>query len=132
MSGAALTYRIDPEAGIIDLVGPDGLNPDAFVRTLDEVLQDDDYRPDFAFFRDRRGFSMPPTGLVRGVATFIKERQNLRGSRWAVVVSDPGNYGMMRMLEMLGDMTELRIFPDPDAARSWLVDPSSDPAGSGP
>jgi hypothetical protein len=116
-----LSYRIDPAARIVEISGPDGASPAAFQRILRAILIDPDYRSGFGFFRDRRGFRLPPTGLVQGVASVIRETDALAGSRWAIVVSDPANYGMMRMLSILSDVAVMEIFEDPIAATGWLA-----------
>ena len=121
MTEDQLSYRIDAAAGIVVIAGPDGASPVAFQQTLRTILDDPDYKPGYGFLRDRRGFRLPPTGLVHGVASFIRESEALAGSRWAIVVSDPANYGMMRMLSILSEVAEMEIFEDPATATSWLA-----------
>ena len=121
MTADDLSYRIDPAVGIVVISGPDGASPAAFQRTLRTILEDPNYQPGFGFYRDRRGFTLPPTGLVHGVASVIRSTEALAGSRWAIVVSDPANYGMMRMLSILSDVTEMEVFEDPVAATGWLA-----------
>jgi hypothetical protein len=121
MIPSRMSYRIDESAGIVELHGPDGLRPEEVEAALRQVLEDPRYHPALGFLRDRRGFRMPPTGFVRGLAWTIRHTAGLIGSRFAFVVSDPGNYGMVRMLSMMSDVADIRAFTDPAEAREWLT-----------
>jgi hypothetical protein len=48
--------------------------------------------------------------------------EELRGGKWAIVVSDDFAYGMGRMFSILGSFSrvEIEIFRDMDDAREWL------------
>jgi len=121
--GDRLRYAIDAELCIVELLGPDGPSPKEVEQVLKAVVADSAFRPGCGFLRDRRGFQMQPVGLVHGLSRVIRELPEIQESRWAVVVSDQGNYGMTRMLQILADLTELRIFEDPDLAKRWLASP---------
>lgn len=48
-------------------------------------------------------------------------RPYLRDARWAVIVSKPASYGMMRMLSVLAERVPMtvRVFRDAGAAERW-------------
>lgn len=80
--------------------------------------------PGYDIISDHREIGTPATraqmdGLVALLAT---RREQFAGARWAVIVSKPASYGMMRMLAVLLETIpiELAIFQDDVSAERWL------------
>lgn len=115
-------YRIDATAGIVELLGPGGIEDlEARIRG---VLADPAYRRGFGFLRDRRGMPPPSTTELRAMVDFLGRFEALYGSRWAVVATDPVNFGMMRMGEILAEPhgINVAVFSDEVEAVRWLTE----------
>ena len=94
--------------------------------------------PGYNVLSDHREIGEPATrpqleALVSHIAAL---RQYFGGARWAVIVTTPASYGMMRMLSVLAERVpmEVRVFraADAEAAELWArgaVDPNVVRAG---
>jgi hypothetical protein len=122
----AIDYTIDPIAGIVTLLYDAG-EPTIgqWVTTMERVMEDPDYRPDYGFLSNLRLATPAPTSVtVRASLEFMRSHEALRYSRWALLVSDSANYGMGPMGQILSDddPMEFRIFDDIDEAKQWLLE----------
>jgi hypothetical protein len=104
----------------------EGASPTAqeWAASLLEVFKAPGYEPGFAFLVDRRGVPSPTADWVRFTVSF-RERHaaQIAGSRWAVVVSDPANFGMGRMGEILLEIQGVTqaTFKSMEEAELWLL-----------
>lgn len=92
---------------------------------IEPVFRNPQYRPGFSFLLDRTAVAQPATTEhIRMLAEFIDARLREQGvSRWAIVVSDLGSYGMGRMLEQISEYQYcIRTFRSLDAAADWLAE----------
>jgi hypothetical protein len=122
---SVLSYEIDRKTGIVTMTGPEP-TPDEAEAFFRKLLADPRYRHGDGILRDRREHPIPQTDLVRRVAQFFAQLPGFPGCRIAVVVpkNEPGHYGMMRMLQLLGigRALEVAIFFDLESARAWLME----------
>jgi len=128
-----MLYRIDTAAGIVEVLGP-GTLADLETRVR-RLLADPDYRQGFGFLRNRTGMAAPSTQELRAMIEFLGRFEALHGTRWAVVATDPVNFGMMRMGEILAEPHGIMIavFNDQDEAVRWLTEkpePADSPTGT--
>lgn len=88
--------------------------------------------PGYNIISDHTEVLVPATRLhVEGLTMVMTTlRAVFAGSRWAVVVSNPTSYGMMRMLAVYLEEVpvELRVFTDAVEAEAWVM-VESRPAG---
>lgn len=123
---AVLPYRIDTKAGIVEISGAESDSVLDFSETIDAVLADPAYRHEFGFLRDRRGHEAPSTRFIQSAMALLKRKKAVAGTRWAVVVSDQVNYGMIRMASMLADGVDVAVFNELTQAQRWLIEAPAD------
>jgi hypothetical protein len=120
-----LTYSIDAASGIITITG-DEPTPEQFEDHLRRLFADPRYRPGYGWLRDRRHLPAPSTEYISHTVRALSQWPGFPGCRIALVVpeSDPAHYGMMRMVQLMGDgrALEAAIFFDVDSARAWLIE----------
>jgi SpoIIAA-like len=121
----AITYRIDKFKGIVNTVVEDTFTTKDILHTFDSFLADPDFKPAFQLLSDHRNLKKPiTTEQIKFIVDYVKKHRNeFQFSRWAMVVSTPVSYGMMRMLSMLLEsaFVEVRVFKDIAEASIWLV-----------
>jgi hypothetical protein len=119
-----VSYQIDVAAGVVELRDVPIEDADQVRQLFERILADPSYRPGYGFFRNRA--SIPPlsTPSIRTVAEALAGVPALRGTRWAIVATDPANFGTMRMLEVFtGEHgMELKVFTEEKEARQWLAE----------
>lgn len=80
--------------------------------------------PGYNILSDNRDIGTPATrAQMEQLATLLTGmREKFAGARWAVVVSRPASFGMMRMLAVFLEAIPitLEIFRDTEAAERWL------------
>lgn len=80
--------------------------------------------PGYNILSDNRDIGTPATrAQMEQLATLLTGmREKFAGARWAVVVSKPASFGMMRMLAVFLEAIPitLEIFRDTEAAERWL------------
>jgi hypothetical protein len=120
-----LSYRIDPDDGIVYLTGSQTATLDEFRRVVSDAADDPAFKPHFGFIRDRRGLEAPTGDELRGAVAFVVGTVGLQRTRWAIIVDTPANYGMMRMAGFLADNSPLSvaIFATMEEAVTWLKSP---------
>jgi hypothetical protein len=126
-----ISFEVDARRRLVRL-GYTGATPNiqAWEAVMTAILQDPRYQPGFGFLIDRRAVPPPDAPFVRATVLFRENHAaELAGARWAVVVSDPANYGMARMGQALGDAqthVQQRAFTDVDEAEAWLLEPRTE------
>ena len=81
----------------------------------------------YAFLSDHTALEEPATSAQ--VSIVLQKVAELRGvyerSKWAIVVSSPASYGMMRLLQVHAEKIELEveIFRDLEEANQWVRQP---------
>ena len=120
----SITYRIDKFSGIIYAIVEKTITTHEIIHTLDSVLADPDFKPAFQLLSDHRNIEKPiTTEQVKIWVDYVKEhRIFFQFSKWAMVVSTPVSYGMMRMLSMLleSSLIEIQVFNDIKEAELWI------------
>ena len=82
----------------------------------------------YVFLSDHRALEEPATPAQ--VSLVLQKVSELRGvyerSKWAIVVSSPASYGMMRLLEVHAEKIglEVEIFRDIAEANKWVRQPN--------
>lgn len=99
------TFDTDVDAAVVTFTDPYGF--DEWCALMDEILA---AHPAPRFIADARDTKAPSTQLIDNVLHYFARRANdLAGSVVAIVTSDPGAYGMARMLEIRSEVTTLGI-----------------------
>lgn len=119
-----ITYTIDREARLIRVSVRGEFSvaamADAVLRCASEAGE-----PGFNIISDHREIGTPATRpLVEHMtALMVQLRAQFAGARWAVLVSSPASYGMMRMLGVHLESVPitLEVFEDAAAAESWVT-----------
>ncbi len=120
----AVTYRIDPQEGIVYLTvtgeSPFGEWEAAMLR----VLADPAYVRGFDFLTDRRGqVDVPGPEFPRRVLRFLVEHTPEMGRyRWAAVSQREATFQTLRMFSILAEEADIHVeaFKDYEEARRWL------------
>ena len=119
-----VTHSIDPLRRLVTLVYHGNPTPAEAASTMDAVLLDPVFQPGFNFLLDRRDSAdVAAADYVRRAANIMElHRRQLRGSRWAMVVSGKAAYGMGRMAQALVEplSIEFEVFKNLDEAMVWL------------
>lgn len=121
----SLAFWIDVPARIVRLEYRGHVEVDDFTVTLESVFRDPRYRPGFGFLVDRRGADPPTVEYTERVLAFaLLHDRELKGARWALVVSDPLAVEMGHFGERLAASAALpqaaQVFGDPESAEAWL------------
>jgi hypothetical protein len=93
---------------------------------VDGFLADPEFRTGMGLIHDQRRLLLPERGLleVRAAVDFLRPRTVRIGrARWAVLVGDPGAYGLARVAQavLLNDTEiSLRVFYDASQAEAWV------------
>lgn len=123
----ALQYVLDPASRTVTLVyDRSETSFDEWASTLDHVLADPAFQPGYGMLSDRRQAPSPPTTeTVMALLRYVRSREQLWRTRWAVLVPDRATYGMVRMAQGLAhsDPIEIGVFEDLESARRWLAAP---------
>ncbi len=119
-----ITYRIDKQAGIVFAMVEGRITLEEMVQTISRVANDPDFHTGFGVLSDHRTIEIPAT--TQQVSGFIQHAKRLSstlgGTRWAIVVSSDGSFGMMRMLSAFAESVPLHVevFRDYEKALGWL------------
>jgi hypothetical protein len=126
-------YRIDAATGIVEVSGQ-GSSAD-LEAMFQLLLADPAYRRGLGFLRNRSGLPAPSTPELRGMIELAARFEAFHGARLAIVATDPVNFGMMRMGEVLAEPhgITIAVFNDEDEAIRWLTEkpePADAPSGT--
>ena len=121
----AIVATVDPALRIGIMRYDGNASVEEWQSALDAILADPSYQPGFGILVDRRKATSAQTAdFIRQTAAHIeKNLPRLTGSRWAAVVTEPAQYGMIRMGQVLADSWPItvEIFDDVEVARAWLT-----------
>jgi hypothetical protein len=123
-----ISYEVDSPRRIVRLRYEEEADLAALVSALAAIFEDPGYRRGFGFLLDRRAVPASSSGYLMAALSWIKQHQDeVAGSRWAVLVGDPANYGMARLGQTLGEglPVQFEVFRDPREAEAWLLATSS-------
>ena len=113
-------YKIDKTRRIVFSVLSGILTNDDIIGHQQRLACDPDFGPGFSQLVDARGVS--DMKITRhGIQSITSANLYGRGSRRAIVATDPAIYGMARMFEMMRNgEEEIEVFGDANRARDWL------------
>lgn len=121
-----ITYRIDRDAKLIraDVIGD--VNVTEMLDCISSAVTEAG-EPGYGVLSDHTLIVSPATReqVEKIVARLTSMRAQLANSKWAVVVSSPASFGMMRMLGTLAESIPIhvRAFADMEAAERWMREP---------
>ena len=122
----SLSYKVDLSRKRVVVTYHASPSFEEWVCFMNGVFDHPDYREDFDVLLDRRAVpTTAETPCITHAVEFIDKRlrRGARG-RWALVVSDLGNFGLGRMAEQLSDYYGcIRAFKNFEAAEEWLDQP---------
>ena len=119
-----LTLRVDHAARVafVDVAG--ALVTEEMIATIDNVVRQLDGRTGYGVLSDHRAVAAPitPAQVAQLLAHLSASGSALIGAKWAVVVSKPASYGMMRLLSARAEELPVHVqaFWDHDEALAWL------------
>ena len=116
-----ITFRIDRPARLIRAAVRGDFTAAEMLATVTAAAVQ--AGPGFAVLSDHREIGEPATReqieqLVEHLAAL---QRHFAHARWAVIVSKPASFGMMRMLEMMVERVPMtvRVFVDAERAERW-------------
>lgn len=118
--GGDLAYRIDSTDGLLEIRGTRSSDASTLALTLAAVLADPSYQRGYNVLCDQRDSRAPSPALVEAIVRLLDEQEEFAGSRWAVVVADPANYGTARLAAVKATTADVQVFDDVDEAQRWL------------
>ena len=93
--------------------------------TVDEVARQIAGNPGYSVLSDHRALETPltPEQATQLLAHLSVSGGALIGAKWAIVVSKPASYGMMRLLSARAEELPMSVqaFWDRDEATAWLT-----------
>jgi hypothetical protein len=127
-----VTFSIGSDLVRATIVGDSSLTVPEFREFLSALISHPDFRPGLDILYDRRAVKSPPDDrFVRAALRAIGERADeLRGCRWAVLISPKSALEVVRMTSLLGEQSaiEARPFVNLNDALHWLDHNESDAA----
>jgi len=123
-------YAIDLERRMVRVTYLAQPNFKQWSETMDAVFADPAYQSQMGMLLDHRAITQPAnTAYIKQMVSYIDRRRAIAGQcHWAIVVSDPGSYGMGRMAEQLSGSThDIRTFKNLAEAEMWLASVRPDP-----
>jgi hypothetical protein len=122
----SLSYKMDLSRKRVVVTYHASPSFEDWVSFMNRVCDHPDYQEDFDILLDRRAVpTTAETPCITHAVDFIDKRVR-RGAkgRWALGVSDLGNFGLGRMAEQLSDYYgSIRTFKNYAAAEEWLDQP---------
>src|SRR5215471_195075 len=121
-----LTYRIDPEAGVLYILGVGVITQPERLRTFHAWLSDPAFRPGLDVLCDFTDTESTPTlAHLRELIDMIDKNAAAIGrSRLAILTGKPITFGVARVFEALADVEgapiQVKVFFDRDEAWQWL------------
>ena len=119
-----LSYAISPTGQWVHVIYHEQPSFTQWSQTMAQILADPAYQLQTGVLLDRRTVLRPAdTEYIKQMVNFIDRRQAVGWpSHWAILVGDPGSYGMGRMAEQLSDHSgSIRAFRELAEAIAWLT-----------
>jgi hypothetical protein len=128
----ALTYRIDPDAGLLLVTAEGHVTQEERMRAMAAWLSDPLFRPGLNTFCDFSASTSAPTlEELRAIVEYIGRHAKAIGrSRLAVVAPKMVTFGVARQFQAMsaGGPLDVRVYTDSAAAWNWLQGkPESEP-----
>jgi len=126
-----VSYRIDPERRIIFSQYSGPIDAEAILANLRAANNDPLFEKgmdSLADFSDAQFTSMSVETIFAFFAAVQREIEEERGRcRWAVVVPDAANLGVVKLYQLMSDELQITMetFSDAEAAMEWLGRPQS-------
>ena len=121
----SLSYSFDPAGRICTIHYASEPTLDEWRETMLAVIADPRFSPSVGLLFDRHRLAGAPSAeFVQGAADFVSEHQALLSRvKTAVVIGNPGAYGMARVGQALLDPhgVSFRIFESLAEAEAWLL-----------
>lgn len=94
-----------------------------WITTMQSIFSDPRFQPGFGVLLDRRKVTKGAnTEYIRKMVAFIDAREKQVGyTRWAILVTDIGSYGVGRMAEQIGSTNSIRTCRSMEEANIWLA-----------
>jgi hypothetical protein len=118
-----IEYSIDTEARTVRMVYLRESDADELMATMRVILRSPTYQQGFGFLIDKRAVGAPTHDFVDRILAFlILLREQVRGSRFAVLTRVPDAYGKARMAQTHSPSAPVRVaaFQRLQDAERWL------------
>ena len=120
----SFTYHIDPQAGMLVVVGEGVVNQAERLETMRAWLADPAFRPGLSTLCDFTAATSTPSlpELMEIVDLIEKHATSIGPAKLAVVAAKPVTFGVVRQFEALVATNPLKveIFTDRETALAWL------------
>ena len=117
-------YALHPEAGFVEEVLEGEVALAELREVLAELFADPGWDPGFDGLVDLSAGRLHLSHVeVGAIAQQLSADRSASRGRWAFVLGDPVNHGIVRMFASMSENPprEVRIFPDRRGAVEWLV-----------
>jgi hypothetical protein len=117
-------YVLHPEAGFVEEVLEGDVTLVELRAMFVELFADPGWDPGFDGLVDLSAGRLHLShGEVGAIAQQLSADRSASRGRWAFVLGDPVNHGIVRMFASMSENPprDVRIFPDRQAAVEWLV-----------
>jgi hypothetical protein len=119
-----LSYRIDPSAGMLLIVGEGFITQPERIAAIQTWLRDPGFRPGLRTLCDFSEVTSTPTMKeLREIVSILDEHAAAIGKKkLAVIASRPVTFGVARQFQTLADFgpLDVEVFRDRRAALGWL------------
>ncbi|MEP6672921.1 MAG: hypothetical protein ABJF10_27405 [Chthoniobacter sp.] len=118
-----LIYTIDPARRSVHVTYRSQPLFAEWESTMEQIFSDPAYVPGFGLLLDRRYIMHPADGeYIRSMVAYMEKNDTrTNGARWAILVTDPGSFGMARMAEQLAPSDHIRAFRELEKAWEWVT-----------
>jgi hypothetical protein len=132
MQGMPLTYRIDPDAGMLLVVGEGTITQSERLQTIRRWLCDPAFRPGLNTLCDFSAVTSAPTMAdLREILALVDQHAEKVGKKkLALITTQPVPFGVARQFQTLADSgpLEVSVFKDRRSAWSWLHHDAQEPS----
>lgn len=119
-----LSYRIDPDAGLLTIVGEGFITQSERIEAIRAWLRDPAFRPGLKTLCDfSEATSTPTMRELREIVALVDEHAAAIGKKkLAVVATKPVTFGVARQFQTLADFgpLDVEVFKDRGTALGWL------------
>ncbi|MGH7302480.1 MAG: hypothetical protein ACRELZ_04265 [Candidatus Rokuibacteriota bacterium] len=119
-----LSYRIDPDAGMLFVVGEGAITQSERIATIQQWLRDPAFRPGLSTLCDFSTASSTPTmAELREIISLVDRHAAAIGKKkLAVIATRAVTFGVARQFQTLAESgpLDVGVFKDRRAALGWL------------